>query len=492
MQVYQTPESSIPFEEFRRNARIYIRLRTVSILLAIAIICYQLILAENALTGISAMLITIFATLPLLIWCTKNIRGLPIFPLFAISFIWSYATPLVINHPVVVLYSPEQHFTAAITIVCFLALSTLTWLFGYRLAPASPKYFYGFDKKRYKGILISALLIAILISLAPHAYWIPGLSYISGSLFLAFEIISSLAIFILGYLYGSNNLTLFQKQCYLFLLLILCLIQALGLILFAPVAKIVIALIAITLGRKRPPILLASILLPMFIILHFGKYEMRAKYWSSSHAPRSITSMPSEFIEWYGYSFQFLFSPHPTDIASLSPESTPTRKRRFIERVSLMHMFLEVVKRTGEDVPMLNGKSYAVIPTALLPRLLYPAKTSAHEALALINIHYGHQTREQTKTTHIAWGLLAEAWANYGFLSFIPLAVLMGVFTGAIAGWSHGLPLFSFRVCFAALLASILLNATTGTLATVVISIIHSFVVLVGIRLLLMKKRPVI
>src|SRR5262249_25368200 len=54
------------------------------------------------------------------------------------------------------------------------------------------------------------------------------------------------------------------------------------------------------------------------------------------------------------------------------------------------------------------------------------------------------------KTT-IGFGLLAEAYANFGYLGILALALLVGGFCGVVTRWSRHVPIASFRGLFALL-----------------------------------------
>src|SRR5437879_334367 len=58
-------------------------------------------------THLGSILICITAMLPAYIWCSGRVPGVPLFPLYAITFLWTYAYPLVSGHPIVASYSDE-------------------------------------------------------------------------------------------------------------------------------------------------------------------------------------------------------------------------------------------------------------------------------------------------------------------------------------------------------------------------------------------------
>lgn len=294
-------------------------------------------------------------------------------------------------------------------------------------------------------------------------------------------------------MWGNKKLHVEERIFFLLAVILVCYLQCISFILFAPVAKLVILIAAITLGSRKFPILIGFTLIPLFILLHFGKYEMRAKYWFGAERgnPISLAQVPFVLTEWYGHSLNYLLRSNsnqpPPRIRS---DGSHQADRRFTERMSLMHMFLEVKHRAGTDVPLFYGKSYSLIPFALVPRVMNPRKISPHEAMYLINIEYGHQTRGNTRTTHKAWGLLAEAWANFGPVGLFLLAIFMGGSLGVMTVYTRNYPLLSFRGCFAALLCIATLSANSATLAVLLSSLLHSIVILVVITAIWMKPRP--
>ena len=94
------------------------------------------------------------------------------------------------------------------------------------------------------------------------------------------------------------------------------------------------------------------------------------------------------------------------------------------------------------------------MPKLLIPRILWPQKPRSHEGQVLLNVHFGRQRLQDTFTTYIAWGLLAEAYANFGAVwgALICGAVLGGV-AGRIEGWVRHFPLTSLQTFFFLIIA---------------------------------------
>jgi hypothetical protein len=93
----------------------------------------------------------------------------------------------------------------------------------------------------------------------------------------------------------------------------------------------------------------------------------------------------------------------------------------------------------SEHVSPLGGSTYWIIPALLTPRIIWPEKPRTHEGQVMLNVHYGRQTEEETQTTYIAWGLLPEAYGNFG-----PIfgAVFLGCVLGFFCAWVESFTAF--------------------------------------------------
>jgi hypothetical protein len=81
----------------------------------------------------------------------------------------------------------------------------------------------------------------------------------------------------------------------------------------------------------------------------------------------------------------------------------------------------------------LHGATYALIPPLLIPRVIYgPNKPRSHEGQVLLNVYFGRQALESTYATYVAWGLIAEAYGNFG-----PIAgsLILGIALGLSFAW---------------------------------------------------------
>ena len=128
----------------------------VAVLLLVAIFTVQ-VSSTTSLLG--AILITFAALLPLYLWCSGKALGLPIFPFFALTYLWTYALPIVSNHKKVVAYSSQAIFFASITVTAFLGLGTFIWFQFVKSQPAIPKSYRVLKDKGSEGFFLSIMAI---------------------------------------------------------------------------------------------------------------------------------------------------------------------------------------------------------------------------------------------------------------------------------------------------------------------------------------------
>jgi hypothetical protein len=106
----------------------------------------------------------------------------------------------------------------------------------------------------------------------------------------------------------------------------------------------------------------------------------------------------------------------------------------------------------------------------------------------MLTVKYGVQTIEQTAGTSIFWGLVPEAYANFGYLGMAGLAVVLASFYGWITNLSVGVPMTSLRF----VLGLLIMGAATKA-DTMGVFITSQFQGIVGVSLaamLLMRRQP--
>jgi hypothetical protein len=234
--------------------------------------------------------------------------------------------------------------------------------------------------------------------------------------------------------------------------------------------KAVIFCIAAVFGfvitRKRVPWKFLSATAVVIVVLHAGKSEMREKYWpGNSNAELSITQIPGFLVEWSGTGLSMLTSGQIYNSA--------------IDRASLMQLLLHVQRLSPDYIPYLNGESYAQVSNMLLPRFINPQKQVSQYAMSMLNIRYGLQTQESAQKTSVGWGLLAESFANFGYLGVIGVGLLLGLMSGLFERASAGAEVISLRTLFAIVVLLQLIDLELD--ATVLISSLAQSLVAVSI-----------
>jgi len=393
---------------------------------------------------LAALLIIVSALFPVYLWCSGRAPGLPIFPIFALSYLWTYAIPLLSSHPYVVEYSPERHLTAGLTVASFLFFGTFIWFRVVARPLRQMPPLRCLEAGESDTIFLFALAMNVFFTMGLIAGWfqIDGalISLIRGVVFG----LSALAIFILSYQWGKQSLS--RKKFYVFVILMVLsmLASASSLLIIGAISMLLPAVMGFVMGRQKVPWLTLCIALGCLIILHSGKTLMREKY---VYGEQQRAVQPWEYIgwfsEWVGYSLTSIMQ---------DDSQRQNAPNSFVDRAGLIHLLLLVQSKSPDEIPYLYGETYKIIPRLLIPRVFDPDKPTSHEGTILLNIHYGKQSREETAQTTIGWGLLNEAYANFGLAGVLLLSVILGIAYGAVTRWSLNTPVLSARFLFAVLL----------------------------------------
>lgn len=438
------------------------------------------------LSILAALIIAIAALLPSYLWCRDRAKGLPLFPLLAINYLFTHAFPLITNNKAVQEYSSQEHFISSLIVVCFLAIATFTWLFYVQKTQVNLTRFKEFDQKQVFPFFISILILGIVYQVAANSGWlwfilpssiISGLRVITGGL-------NSLAVIVLGYSLGSKTISKSQSYFFLVIMAILLFTTGVSLYLNIPGFYLLFASMGWMVGSKKIPwrLLLTALLIIGF--LNYGKGITRGRYWNMGDSGIQASEYVQVYQSWINNSLQVLKKPNSDlfgdDAINYSQDSS------LINRSSVIHMLLKVQSETGIQRPYLWGKTYRIIPQLLVPRILNPEKIRGGEANHILSVHYGLQTYNQTLKTSIGWGLLQEAYANFSFLGCIGLGIVLGNLYGWITYWSMNTSSLSFRF-LVALIFMTLAFKTEITMGIFISVVFQSLILLSAIRILFMK-----
>ena len=426
-----------------------------------------------------AILIAFAALLPMYLWCSNSALGMPIFPIFALTYLWTHALPLLSDNKKNITYSPEQNIFASVTVAGFLLLGTFTWFQFVKSSPAAPKSYRVLRGRESEGFFLIILTSGVLFNISSLGGWLfleGGTFSLARSLILGLNVLS---VFVLSYRCGTRELSASKSNIFWILIALYIITSAASLLLFNALSVVLLVAIAFVMGRQQVPWLPIILVLICISFLHYGKAEMRAKYWGGFQQHFVQTwEYPALYGEWIDYSFKYL--------SNKKGRKESEQKASFLERSSVIQMLLIAQTKTPKDVPYLGGKTYAIIPRLLIPRILNSNKIRSHEGTSLLSIHYGLQTRKATLSTTIGWGLLSEAYANFGLTGCAGLAIILGAVYGQMTRWSLNTPLLSSRSLFGVLMINCA-SQTEWTAGVFVSALFQSVVILVGITLVFMK-----
>lgn len=424
--------------------------------------------------------IAAFALLPSYLWCAGRVDGLPVFPLFALTHIWTFALPLLLQYRPVARYAAEAQTHAALTAMTFLGVATAAWLWAVRgRARALPSY-WGFAATGNNAMFLAGILLALAVQGVLRGGYLPEAAGQFASMFNSISLsLTILCVTVLSHRLGQRQLRVGQRILFVALLASTLLVSATGLVLAPGLATIFVAVGVFTISRGRVPLVVLTVAFAIFSILHLGKWPMRQKYWGNRPRPVQPHEVPEFYAAWFGHGLDRL----PAVLAG--EKMSGSRSSSLLERGSLLQMLLLVQSKSPNEKPFLEGKTYAIIPELLVPRFLKQDKIRAHEGTYILSIYYGLQSRSATRATTIGFGLLSESYANFGQVGVLGLSLLVGLTYGLGARWAANVPITSLRGLFALLLlaSALQVEATAGVITT---SLFQSSVTLLGLALVAM------
>ena len=408
--------------------------------------------------------------------------------MFSMTFIWTYALPLISDNPNVLNYSVDQRLFAGFTTLSFLAVGCAVWFRFVKKTPLPPPSYRALAGSKGNAVFFFALAASVVFSIASTGGWLTILSLNGGTFSLLRNTIvafTALSSFVLTYRLGKEELTQKQSRVVILLLAAFVFSSTLSFLLINSATIFLTSIAAFVIGRRKVPVALMLTVVLCFFFLHAGKAEMRGRYWgayeqSSYIQPWQYSTVYSEWIT---------SSVNELGLSSTNTNYSSDTGQSFGERASVVHMMMLSQSLSPQAVPFLGGYTYQILPEMLIPRFLYPAKPWSHEGTFRLNIHYGRQTREDTRRTTIAWGLLAEAYANFGYFGCLGLALVMGAFYGFVSRLGINAPILSLQSLVAVLLMTYAIQSE-WTAGVYVAALGQHGVIIAAIAIFLMKKRP--
>jgi hypothetical protein len=327
--------------------------------------------------------------------------------------------------------------------------------------------------------------VGLLFGLIQFSGWIqfpgntmPVVRGITGAL-------STMGLFVLGFYLGRGML---DKASKLFLAAGIAGTVLMGLtsLMLAPaIVPTAMVVFGYMLGSDRLPLRVIAVVFVFGALLHAGKHEMRREYWGSE-ATKTLTldALPSFYADWFSRGL-YQTGGFSGVLEGVKEDSSSTG---IFERSGNIHMLLLVMKKSPGEVPYLGGMTYAHIPRLLVPRFIDSEKGSSHTGNILLSVNYGLLTTEQVGSTSIGWGLLAEAYANFGYLGVAGLAVALALYYSIMTKLTVGVPMTSLRFVL-----GLMALAAATTADTMGIFVSSQFQAMIGVSLaamILMRRQP--
>jgi hypothetical protein len=373
--------------------------------------------------------------------------GLPLVPMLAMQHFIAYGLPIITDNEKLLLYPLKDQTQAGFEVCLFMLALVTAWHFGMQVFQPRKSMCYALHAfsqdnqatRARMGIMLvlfttgytvlqSMQVINFLFDLLPNGTYSLITPVVKATTMAGF--------FMMAMNVGSKEAKPGLRFFFWFTLIVNSLIQASGFLLSSATNIVAAVTLGLFWSSGRLPWRFLLITLCILSFLHLGKFDMRERYWrdgDESFQP-SLYQLPEHYIEWIDFSYHNIFG-RQTKQASFGPDKK--KSASMLERVDNMQNLLFAINAVdGQKIPTLNGETYSLIPPLLIPRILWPDKPRAHEGQILLNVHFGRQLLSSTFTTYIAWGLLPEAYGNFGSIWG---AVFLGSVLGFISAWIENL-----------------------------------------------------
>jgi hypothetical protein len=418
---------------------------------AIALLIALLLVVGVLFTGtteemLAYLLVALACAVPAVLWIWAGGTSIPLLSGFsAMCFIY-YGVPilkgtLLGGSPGELSFEPSEILGGAAIVALFLGVATFCWWLvffasGRRSFAADPRVLSNLYLERFVSV---GLILATLFYIVTYTIGLNWLGPLVGLVRAIFLSTGTLAFFFAGHARALGALR-GQKWILAVAAMSVCVILSIaGLFIVGGIALCLAGLFGYVMTSKRVPWSFLLITIVIVTILHAGKDRMRDEYWADNNfdvnGGITLLNIPNIMTQWADYGFSKITSDDDYHSA--------------IDRASLMQLLLRAKRLAPNYVPFLEGKTYAVLPYMIVPRFLYPDKITSQTAMNMLNVNFGFLTEEETSKTAVGWGLIAEAYANFGDFGVIGVATAMGILLGLIERWSSGAKLTSFPAVIA-------------------------------------------
>lgn len=383
--------------------------------------------------------VTVPALLPMFLWVNYGAFGIPVLPVVAVLYYLYYAMPLVVGNTLEV-YETSELIWATLSVGFFLITASLAaWPFlgaaRRRAGAGSANGATRFARSIKQGALHNISLIddlyrliflgltaGVVFNAAAAAGKLGLLGNLIGAVRACVFPLTYVACYLTGYARGAGLLAgrrwLFACSAFF----ALTVFSMSNLFLVGGAMNIAAIMLGYILATKRLPWFGLTMIFVALSILNAGKYSVREAYWArntQSVQNASLAQLPDMLTDWV-----------VEGISNIGSTAATARSPSLLERASLLHMVLAVQEATPKIIPYLGGETYTMLPQMLVPRFVDPEKIESQAVLNLLSVRYGRESAENASKTTIGWGMVSEAYANFGNFGVVAVGAVFGMLCG--------------------------------------------------------------
>jgi hypothetical protein len=383
------------------------------------------------------------ALVPLYLWLAAGAPGLPTLPIVASLSIIYYAAPLLRGNK---FYDePIEAGFAAITVGSFLICATIVYSIMLKSAAMRrypSKAQSATDDRGIVALAFVGLASGIVFYLVEYSALFDWLDTFIGLARAVALTLSSIGCYLVGTARARGLLREGRWIAAVLGVSVVVVFAINGLLLVGGVMNILAAILGYVVAARRIPWLTLVLTFALISVFQAGKDQIRERYELGSEI--SLLGLPGVVLEWTEDGVDTLWS--------------GGQQIDVLERASLLDTLIKIQQATPDIVPYLNGETYELLPSIILPRFIEPDKVRSQAGLNLLAVRYGFEPEEGTNKTTIGFGLIAEAYANFGSGGVLVVGALFGFICGLITWLSSTAPPVSLRMLTSIAATSVLLN----------------------------------
>jgi len=445
----------------------------------------------------------------LVVWSSSGL-GLPLLPILAAQNLVIYGVPILASHENVMAYPAKQISSAGFEVLVFDLAMILSWAAGMRTFRERPPVSLVLHQMNREGVKGWRQVGFALVGCVAGVQVLSGFNFLdavyaalpSGADSLIntlLAVVSACGFFLVAMVVGARAAPVGEVLAFWLLLLATVLLSADSFLLAGAAACLISVAVGLFWGSGRVPWTFLGVAIAGLAFFNLGKTTMRERYWNEDKSATVAVNIPlgkvaAIYAEWWQASLDALSENDAANRPTPNPLDAPTKKNQtLLDRIGNLENLLFIIDvMDTEHIQPLYGETYRLIPPLLVPRVFWPNKPRTHEGQVRLNTYFGRQPDlESTYTTYIAWGLLPEAYGNFG-----PIlgSVYLGVFLGALFAWIEKYTarklLISCEgfVCLSLLMN--LLNSFEMVASVLVTSVFQSLIIVIAATLPFVRRMP--